>query len=81
MNSQGDPWSNWLFGHISGPAEEGQSFPPLREFVYIDQRSVQSLLASTNSGRVAAEQRDREGNITESRKNASLTLNAGPASA
>lgn len=27
MNSQGDPWSNWLFGHISGPAEEGQSFP------------------------------------------------------
>lgn len=73
-------WRQWRFGQASGDStsEEGQQFPQLREFVYIDQRSVRSLLASTDSGRVAAEQTDRESNINTSEHQANAGAGAGP---
>ncbi|WP_438267637.1 DUF6414 family protein [Halorussus aquaticus] len=72
-------WRQWWFGQASGDpsSEDGHQFPQLREFVYIDQRSVQSLLASTDSGRVAAEQTNRESNVNTSKHNANAGAGAG----
>ena len=76
-------WRYWRFGQVSGePSEdEGKQFPQLREFVYIDQRSVRSLLASTDSGRVAAEQTDRESNVDTKQDSANVGADAGPVNA
>jgi hypothetical protein len=76
-------WRYWRFGEVSGePSEdEGKQFPQLREFVYIDQRSVRSLLASTDSGRVAAEQTDRETNVDTKQNSASVGAGSGPVNA
>lgn len=76
-------WRYWRFGEVSGePSEdEGKQFPQLREFVYIDQRSVRSLLASTDSGRVAAEQTDRETNVETKQNSASVGAGSGPVNA
>jgi hypothetical protein len=73
-------WRYWRFGRASGePSDgEGKQFPQLREFVYIDQRSVRSLLASTDSGRVAAEQTNRESNINTKQHSANVGAGAGP---
>lgn len=73
-------WRYWRFGRASGEpsADEGKQFPQLREFVYIDQRSVRSLLASTDSGRVAAEQTDRESNINTKQHSANVGAGPGP---
>ncbi|ELZ88821.1 hypothetical protein C453_01120 [Haloferax elongans ATCC BAA-1513] len=73
-------WRYWRFGRASGESsnDEGKQFPQLREFVYIDQRSVRSLLASTDSGRVAAEQTNRESNINTTQHSANLGAGAGP---
>jgi len=75
-----DYWRHWRFGQASGEPsnDEGQRFPNLREFVYIDQRSVRSLLASTDSGRVAAEQTDRESNLNTNNYQANAGAGAGP---
>jgi len=76
-------WRYWRFGQASGePSEdEGKQFPQLREFVYIDQRSVRSLLASTDAGRVAAEQTDRESNVDTKQNSANVGAGAGPVNA
>ena len=76
-------WRYWRFGQVSGePSEdEGKQFPQLREFVYIDQRSVRSLLASTDSGRVAAEQTDRESNVDTKQNSANVGAGSGPVNA
>jgi len=76
-------WRYWRFGQVSGePSEdEGKQFPQLREFVYIDQRSVRSLLASTDSGRVAAEQTDRESNVNTKQNSANVGAGSGPVNA
>jgi hypothetical protein len=58
--------------------EESQQFPQLREFVYIDQRSVRSLLASTDSGRITAEQTNRESNTSTNEHQANAGVSAGP---
>ena len=74
-------WRHWRFGQLIGEPtddDEGRSFAKLREFVYIDQRSVQSLLASTDSGRVAAEQTARESNTNTSERNANAGAGTGP---
>ncbi|MDB2253478.1 hypothetical protein PM033_17290 [Halorubrum ezzemoulense] len=73
-------WRHWHFGQASGEpsTDEGKQFPQLREFVYIDQRSVRSLLASTDSGRVASEQTSRESNINTTQNSANLGTGAGP---
>lgn len=73
-------WGYWRSEQVSEePAEdEGKQFPQLREFVYIDQRSVRSLLASTDSGRVAAEQTDRESNVDTKQNSANVGAGAGP---
>ncbi|MFC4451099.1 DUF6414 family protein [Halorussus aquaticus] len=73
-------WRQWWFGQASGDpsSEDGHQFPQLREFVYIDQRSVRSLLASTDSGRVAAEQTNRESNVNTSKHNANAGAGARP---
>lgn len=74
-------WRYWRFGRASGEPsdDEGKQFPQLREFVYIDQRSVRSLLASTDSGRVAAEQTNRESNVNTKQYSANVGAGAGPA--
>ena len=85
MKSLRNYWQRWGFGQTnsdptdSGEDEEARSFAKLREFVYIDQRSVQSLLASTGSGRVAAEQTARDIGMNTSERNANIGVGAGPA--
>lgn len=74
-------WRRSRFGNTPDDStdDESQQFPKLREFVYIDQRSVRSLLASTDSGRIAAEQTAHETDVETSERYADAGIRAGPA--
>ncbi|MCT9096970.1 hypothetical protein [Haloarchaeobius sp. HME9146] len=49
-------WKYWLFGQHTGESNsEQEGFGSLREFIYLDELSVRSLLASTGEGGIPVE--------------------------
>lgn len=73
-------WKYWSSRQDSAAVDNSQPFSGVREFIYINGRSVRSLLASVGSGALPTEETERDASVRERQRNVGVGGSAGPAS-